>query len=89
MTRDDLVRRLKSQIGDDVREIYSHEALFKAAADRIEADGKLIAEMREVMAEAKQLRARIIHTEFQLRAAQAFDRKLDALLARLDAEAQR
>jgi hypothetical protein len=34
---DSLVRKLRSQIGDDVQEIYSHEALFRLAADQIEA----------------------------------------------------
>ncbi len=34
---DDLVKRLRSQIGDDVQEVYLHEALFGLAADRIEA----------------------------------------------------
>ena len=31
----DLVKKLKSQIGDDVCEIYSHEALFSEAAAEI------------------------------------------------------
>jgi chromosome segregation ATPase len=34
---DDLVKRLRSQIGDDVQEVYLHEPLFALAADRIEA----------------------------------------------------
>ncbi len=34
---DDLVKKLLSQIGDDVQEVYSHEALFRAAAARIAA----------------------------------------------------
>ncbi|MEK9896804.1 MAG: hypothetical protein VW518_10335 [Burkholderiaceae bacterium] len=33
---DDLVKKLRSQIGDDIQEFYSHEALFRLAADRIE-----------------------------------------------------
>lgn len=39
----ELVRKLRSQIGDDVREIYSPEALFKAAASAIEAQQAEIA----------------------------------------------
>lgn len=46
---DDLVKRLRSQIGDDVQEIYSHEALFKLAAARIE---ELEAERDAFVAEA-------------------------------------
>jgi chromosome segregation ATPase len=34
---DDLAERLRSQIGDDVQEVYLHEPLFALAADRIEA----------------------------------------------------
>jgi hypothetical protein len=34
---DVLVKRLRSQIGDDVQEVYLHEPLFALAADRIEA----------------------------------------------------
>ena len=34
---DNLVKRLRSQIGDDVQEVYLHEPLFALAADRIEA----------------------------------------------------
>ena len=33
---DDLVKRLRSQVGDDVSDFYSHEALFRLAAERIE-----------------------------------------------------
>lgn len=33
---DELVKRLRSQIGDDVTAIYDREALFSQAADRIE-----------------------------------------------------
>lgn len=32
---DALVKKLQSQIGDDVQQIYSHEALFKGAADAL------------------------------------------------------
>lgn len=32
---DDIVAKLKSQIGDDVQQIYDHEALFKAAAAEV------------------------------------------------------
>ena len=41
---DDLIRKLRTQIGDDIQEIYDHEALFKLAADRIE---QLEAELKE------------------------------------------
>ena len=49
---DDLVKKLRSQIGDDVQEIYSHEALFCLAADRIaalEAGLRQLADGREPM----------------------------------------
>lgn len=36
MTDEELVKRMRSQIGDDVQCIYDHEALFRIAADRIE-----------------------------------------------------
>lgn len=36
MTNEELVKRMRSQIGDDVQCIYDHEALFRIAADRIE-----------------------------------------------------
>ena len=32
----DPVKRLRSQIGDDLQEVYSLEALFRLAADKIE-----------------------------------------------------
>jgi hypothetical protein len=68
--RDELVRKMQSQIGDDVREIYSHEALFKAAAARIEADGKLIAEIeRSLTALAIALHAKHYPEVTQWRAA--------------------
>lgn len=36
MTDEDLIARLRSQIGDDVQHMYDHEALFRISADRIE-----------------------------------------------------
>lgn len=32
---DDIVAKLKSQIGDDVQKVYDHEALFKEAAAEV------------------------------------------------------
>lgn len=37
MTDEELIKRLRSQIGDDVQQVYDHEALFRLSADRIEA----------------------------------------------------
>jgi ATP-dependent protease HslVU (ClpYQ) peptidase subunit len=34
---DDIVKRLLSQVGDDVQKIYDHEALFRGAAAEITA----------------------------------------------------
>lgn len=42
---DNLVRKLRSQIGDDVQEAYLPEALFKLAADRLEALQARVAEL--------------------------------------------
>jgi hypothetical protein len=46
---DDLVTRLRSQIGDDVQHIYDHEALFKQAAARIAELEALLKETKEVL----------------------------------------
>lgn len=37
MTDEELIARLRSQIGDDVQHVYDHEALFRISVDRIEA----------------------------------------------------
>jgi len=46
---DDLVKKLRSQIGDDVQYIYDHEYLFKASADRIDALTARAAELETVI----------------------------------------
>ncbi len=46
MTDEELIARLRSQIGDDVQHVYDHEALFRISADRIE---ELIAERKKAV----------------------------------------
>ena len=48
MTDEELIKRLRSQVGDDVQHIYDHEVLFKFAADRIEELESKLAKAVEV-----------------------------------------
>jgi hypothetical protein len=54
----DLVKKLRSQIGDDVAEIYDHDALFRLASNRIEEleQGLLATLKREHDANASAMR---------------------------------
>lgn len=48
---DDLIAKLKSQIGDDVQQIYDHEALFKQSITALEAAQARIAELEATIAD--------------------------------------
>ena len=57
---DRLAHKLMSQVGDDVQEIYDHEALFKLSANTLRA---LSARLAEVEAERDDLRRQLSDTK--------------------------
>lgn len=65
---DDLVRKLRSQIGDDVQEVYSHEALFRLATARIAALETANAQLQETLDYAQARHQRMVRDQAALEA---------------------